>query len=227
MLDKAFVRLKEITEGKINAYELKSFQVHEDKETRQTIVDVDLDQKVPISRIKLNIDDDHDYYRSITIQYLADSFDTGKGWKYTYKTLVAGILTSIEDQEFGFRSTIMKKLHLLINNHDNEPLKIKSFEVSGYNYELIARFNQNAEYWLVYGSDEARNPRYDIAHFKDQIPEILSSVQLGDELAIPDNEVEKETGFFKNRAWLWGMLILIITILGYFSGKLIRKELSK
>ena len=224
VLNKVFIRQKEIIKGQMKDYSVQYFAQNEEPKTKQSILDLNLELMVPVFKLKLNIDNGYDYYRPITVQYLSDSFETEKGWKYRYTTLTTGTLTSIEAQEFKFASTIVGKMRVIINNHDNEPLKITSCEVTGYAYVLIVRFSEKADYWLVYGDDKARKPNYDIAHFMDQVPEDLTLAHLGDEQLIDQEMPQKRSPLFENKAWLWGVLILIIGLLAYFSIKMMRKE---
>ncbi len=71
-----------------------------------TIIAVDLKDRLPISYLKVNVANDYDFYRGISVSYVTDSVNTDKGWKYTYKNLFSGTLTSLERQGFSFEYTI-------------------------------------------------------------------------------------------------------------------------
>ncbi len=138
--------------------------------------------------------------------------------------LTSGTLNSIEKNEFQFSSTTAQKLKIFIDNHDNRPLKINAIEVKGYISEVVARFTDQATYFLTYGNKNANNPNYDIERFTDKIPETLNPLDLGDELTIQKEEVMVTEPLFKNKTWLWTIMIVIILLLGWFSIKMIRKK---
>ncbi|MCK5367835.1 MAG: DUF3999 family protein, partial [Cyclobacteriaceae bacterium] len=176
-LERASIGLKEISEGSRKNYKIKSLEIHEDK--KQTILDISFTRALPISKLEIDVKNKYDYYRQVSIQYLADSFETEKGYKYQYRPLISGTLTSMEKNEFSFKKTILSKLRILVVNHDNEALDYGDCVAYGYAHELVARFTAPATYFLVYGNSTARKPNYDITHFKDQIPEDLEEAKLG------------------------------------------------
>ena len=179
---------------------------------------------VPVSFIKLSVSDKIDYYRPHTIQYLSDSVKTEKGWKYNYRSLTSGILSSLEDNEYKFSEHITNKLKVIIQNHDNQPLNIEEITVKGYVHELVARFNKPAQYYLVYGNKRAYKPNYDIINFQQNIPKDLSGLSIGDEEEISKSGTSLIGPLFKNKAWLWAIMIIIILILGWFSVRMLKTK---
>jgi hypothetical protein len=214
---------KEIIPGEYREFQIKSSKQWEDKKLQQTIIKLDLPIPVPVSYLKLEVEDTYDYYRPITIQYLTDSTDTPKGWKYYYSTIYSGILSSLEDNTFKFQNTITRELKIIINNYDNEPLLLRSFIVKGNVYELTGRFSEPGKYYLIYGNKKAVNPSYDIQKFKDKIPKNLKKISFGDEEKIAKDKEPEIRPLFENKIWLWTTIIIIILILGWFALRMIRK----
>lgn len=223
-LSVASIAQHEITDGTFRKYSVKKVNAKENNKTTQTEIDVELQLPVRVSHINIGVSDTFDYYRPVTIKYLTDSFKTEQGWKYNYSTLTSGTLNSIEKNEFQFSSTTVQKLKIFIDNHNNQPLTIDTIEVKGYIHELIARFIDQASYYLTYGNKLSERPNYDIEHFTDNIPETLTTLDLGDELTIKKEEVPVTDPLFKNKTWLWAIMTVIILLLGWFSVKMIRKN---
>jgi hypothetical protein len=227
-----FLRAKitehEIKRGKYRQFTVRNSSIHEDKKSKLTMVDIDLGSIVSISYLKVAVKSTFDYYRPITVKYLADSTDTPKGWKYYYKPLTSGILSSLENNDFRFGNTFTNKLQIIISNHDNEPLELGSIHVKGNVYELIARFIEPAHYYMVYGNDLAYKPDYDIEKFKYKIPSPLKELALGNEESISakisGKELEVTVPLFQSKTWLWAVMIVIIVILGWFSIRMIKKK---
>ncbi|HHM01649.1 MAG TPA: DUF3999 family protein [Caldithrix abyssi] len=212
---------EESSPGIFRGYSLHSLQIRQEQRARQTTVEAELNLSLPVSYLKLTPGDSLDYYRPLTVKYLADSFNTGQGWKYRYRRLVGGILDSRKENVFIFPAVTAKKLKIIINNGDNPPLHVISAEVKGYIYTLITRVTQAADYYLCYGRADARRPSYDIARFKENIPDSLDTLTPGEERALPKKE-EKSPALFENSAWLWLALGLIMVLLGWFSVKMMR-----
>lgn len=220
----ASIAQNEITDGTLRNYIIKKLKTKENRKTKQTEIDFELQMPVPVSLLIINVKDSFDYYRPITIKYLTDSIKTEKGWKYNYSTLTSGTLNSIEKNEFKFSSTTVQKLKIFIYNQDNQPLRIDTIKVKGYEHELIARFTEQASYFLIYGNKIEVSPHYDLDRFTDKVPETLLTLELGYEQKIEKEEAPLIKPLFKNKTWLWTIMSFIIIMLGWFSVKMIRKN---
>ena len=184
-----------------------------------------MDDTARISRVLINVKSNFDYYRPFKLEYLADSVKLDDGYRYQYATLVTGVLDSSTDNTYTFPATTCKKMRLNIYNGNNEPLYVDSFNVSGFRDYLLARFTKEADFFLAYGKENDQLPSYDIEKFKDNIPEELTSLSLGEEiLIIPNQPMVEEKGLFENKLWLWILMILAIVIMGGFTLKMLRSE---
>ncbi len=218
----AQITLNELALGTFEKFNILKTATEENKPLKRTEIEVHLERPVPVSKMTINIKDDYDYYRPFTIQYLTDSIQTEKGWKYNYSTLTSGTLNSIEKSDYTFGSTITQKLKILIENKDNQPLTITNIEVKGHQYALIARFTAPASYVLAYGNKLANRPQYDIGRFSNKLPENISALKLGAEKSNLKEKV-KSGALFENKIWLWVIMGVIILLLGGFSLKMLRK----
>jgi hypothetical protein len=223
-LIQANIAQNDTSKGRYRNYTPRMIKTNHDKHLRQTAIEILLPLVVPVCEIALNIKDTFDYYRPLKVQYLADSTKTEQGWQYNYKTLTSGTLNSLEEPVFHFSTTMTKKLRILIQNQDNQPLNVASVDVKGYEHELIARFTQPATYFLTYGNQDAIQPQFDIDRFSDQIPQTLSSLVLGEEETIEKLDAPEMEPLFVNKKWLWVIMVFIIALLGWFSVKMIRKR---
>lgn len=191
---------------------------------KNTILSVDLKSRIPVSYLKFEVSDKTDYYRRVEIQYVSDSVKTEKGWRYSYRTLTTGTLSSLEKNEFKFKSTLAKKLKITIHNFDNEPLTFSNPIVKGYLHELVARFDKPANYFLAFGKNNARAPIYDISQNEFKLPENIVSVTMGQTETIPKNNTPTIAPLFVNKWLLWGIMGLIILILGAFTLNMMRQK---
>ncbi len=223
ILNSATIDFKKTKEADYQNYEITKFHSSKNSSTKKTEIEITLKERVPVSLLKLNIEDSFDYYRPITIQYLTDSIQTEKGWKSNYQTLSKNTLSSIEESSFRFKSRLLQKLKIIVSDGDNEPLTINAAETKGYVHELVGRFTQPAEFFLVYGSDKPIKANYDIAKFANTIPEKSAELQFMEPQLIEKAAANTISPLFENKIWLWLIMGLIILVLGYFSLKMIQK----
>ncbi len=187
---------QEIIAGTFRNYTIKKYNIKDNRETKQTEIDIELQMPVPVSYLNLEVKDLFDYYRPVTINYLSDSIKTEKGWKYNYHVLTSATLNSIDKNGFKFSSTTVKKLKIIINNQDNQPLTIASIQVKGYEHELLVRFTEQATYFLTYGNKSAIKPLYDIERFFDKVPVEMTTLKLGNEQEIKKADHPLKEPFF-------------------------------
>src|SRR5690606_9806210 len=57
-----------ISEGIEKKYPVKEFNFHQNNRLRQTEIDLLLEHTVPVDKIKINVTDQIDYYRPVSIQ---------------------------------------------------------------------------------------------------------------------------------------------------------------
>ena len=223
-LQSAQISKQDISNGSYIDHFIKSLETTENKQDKTTKIDLELREAVSISELNIKVSNTFDYYRPLKIEYKNDSIKTEKGWKYYYKTIASGTLNSLEANRFKFSNTIVKNLRIIIYNRDNQPLDIEKVSIKGYEHQLIARFTEKADYMLVYGNPSARLPNYDINKFEAKVPKDLKSLEIGVEEVIVKNEKPKVKPLFENKYWLWGIIGLVILILGGFTFRMLKKS---
>lgn len=222
VLQSAEVLENENRSGVYRDYDIKSQRITNKKKDKSTQIDIDLEHLVPVERLKIKVATDFDYFRRFQMQYLADSAMTEKGMKYFYRTITQNTLSSLDDNEFSFKSVLAKKLRILISNDDNQPLEIASVQVSGAQQEIIARFTAPADYKLVYGNKETQRPIYDLDKFVKNDKTEWTVLPLGEERVITREE-EVNVAIWWEKPWvLYSLMGLIMLILGGFTYQMLR-----
>lgn len=207
---------------------IKDFSSKNDKKNKQTIIEFSLKNKLPVHSLKLNVNDEFLYHRPIVIEYLSDSTKTEKGWIKHYKHFSSGIISSKEKTDFVCYTSlkyIVKDFRIIIDNQDNIPLSLNSVDINLLDHRLIFDRLAQTDLYLYYGNTESYKPLYDIEKYRSFLneTEIKPNTTLLDEILISKDETVQKP-LFENKLWLWGMMILMIVILGYFSLKMISKK---
>jgi hypothetical protein len=223
-LVKTRLLLDSITEGNYKKYAIRSIKIEEEKQEKRTVIEIDLKSMVPVSKLTITTENNFHFYRPVNIEYLEDSIRTERGWVYNYTRLASATLSSLEKNSFRFNSTILKKLRVIIENHDNAPLQPDIFVVEGYIHKLICRITEPASYFLTYGDLELSKPQYDLERFTNEIPQELTSLTLGSEQLVVKAQAPRKKPLFENKAWLWAIISIIIVLLGWFSIRMIKAK---
>jgi hypothetical protein len=213
-----------IEKGAFYDCNIKSLVIEEKKQEKNSEINIELSKRVPVSYLKIDVDASYDYYRPIMIKYVSDSVKTQNGYVYNYRTLTNGTLNSIENNVFAFENTVVKKLKIIVNNQDNEPLKIKNIDVKGTIYNIDIRFTEPARYFLTYGNSNVYRPNYDIERFISKTPDTIASLTLGEEQVIYKKPTSNNAPLFQNKIWLWIIILLLVAILGWFSIKMMKSK---
>ncbi|MFD2288463.1 DUF3999 domain-containing protein [Pedobacter petrophilus] len=200
-----------------------NYHLSNDAVQKQTVIEVNLKNPVPLSYLKLKAQSDFDFYRSFKIEAATDSFKSEKGMQYNYTGIYDGTISSLEETAFSFPNTITSKLRITIQNNDNKPLRISNLELKGNAYEIIARFEDlKANYAIYYGNEKSTAPSYEIEKFEKKIPTNLTTVSVGNEEKNPAYTIKTEKPLFENKIWLWVLMTIIIVLLGWFSFKMLK-----
>lgn len=219
----ALINKTDTVKGTYQDVKYKIFELKNNTVDKETVIDVALENPVPLSYLKLNAQSDFDFYRPIKIEYATDSFKTEKGMQYNYAPLFEGTISSLEKSEFNFQNTIASKLKITIQNNDNKPLRLNGLALKGNLYEIIARFdNPTLTYALYYGNENVTAPSYEIEKFENEIPTILTAVTVGNQKKNPAYSIKIEKPLFENKTWLWALMAVIIVLLGWFSYKMLK-----
>ena len=207
-------------EGKYETIKIQNIDIQQDKRKKQTYIALNLGTLSPASYLKIEIENKIDYVRPFSLHYTTDTTKTPIYWE----TVFLKSLSSLEQNEFHFKTLTAQKIVLTIDNQDNIPLKIGAISLKSNTPELIARFTEKATYYLVYGNKKAAQPHYDIENFQQNIPSNLSSVTLGKEEILMGAPKPSEP-FFKNKLVLWAIMLIVIAGLGWQTLKMMKKQM--
>lgn len=196
-----------------------------DKKNKITTVEFSLKNPIPVYSVSLIPNKIIDFNRAVTVEYLKDSTKTEKGFIKHYSYFSSGILSSEHSTEFSLSDReikFIKDFKITIDNQDNRPLDINFVELKILYFNILFSVDDyDSDYYLYYGNQNSFAPSYDAYYFNNVEK---NNISLSDEIIIPKKEEIVQKPLFENKLWLWGIMILIIGILGYFSLKMISKK---
>lgn len=195
-----------------------TWKINADRKTKQSIVEIRMINYVPLSTIEIQVDSIYDFYRPLRVEVVRDSTATEKGWIKYYETVYEGFLTSFKPNDFKFGWKLAKDLRLVITDFDNPPITIQDVALSGPDVRVISPLKPGYNI-MLYGAEYLTSPTYDLAYFENNIPDSVSSAQLGPEQPLMNTESTIKP-LFENKIWLWGIMGVMIGGLGFFTMKM-------
>ncbi len=190
---------------------------------KQSIIEATFREPIFLSKYAIVADTGQRFYRNYKLEKLIDSVSTEKGWKRNYKTLHSGILTSFKQDTIQVTPTVVSGLRITIFNADNPPIRLKSLKGWSPEVRMISSLNKGT-HLIRYGDSSLRSAEYDLGHFTKEIPFDIPELMLGAETSIAHLKPETQPAWLEDRLWLWGILIVIILMLGFFTMRMLNKE---
>lgn len=206
------------------SYEAVTFTADNDRQRKQTVINILLPMKVPISHVAAKLSTDGFYFRPFTLEYLIDTVRSPKGWVEQYSYSISGVLDSRTGNNFYMPEVITNKLRIVIDNSDNQPLIFSSFEIKRINHWLLFRISAEGSYILVYGNKAAGIPHYDIAkNYEDgaPLPE-AKAIAVGNEEKIIKADTSAKS-FLDEKILLYSVMGVGLLLLGFYLFRMLKK----
>lgn len=207
---------------------INNFIKSNDLKKKQTILTVSLKNPIPINSITLNIDKSELFNRDIEIEPPPKkNIKTKKGWNKYYEPIYSGTIHSSDISKTLSinNSSWIKELRITIQNRDNPPLEIKSIEIITPKHFIFFNPKDKGDYTMLYGNNDSPQPQYDLENFRNKI---LNSphqeATLSQEEKLQKTKKDKQNPIFENNFWLWGIMITLILILGYFGFRMLNQR---
>jgi len=99
---------------------------------------------------------------------------------------------------------------------------VSDIKASGPEVKLVSKLG-GGDVYLYYGKKNASAPSYDLAYFQEKIPTALKAVNAGAEENMTE-PVEQTSPLFENQVWLWGIMIGVIALLGFFTLRMMKAK---
>ena len=114
------------------------------------------------------------------------------------------------------------QLLIKVQNDDNPPLKITAASAFQLNRYLAAWLDSGTNYRIVFGDSLALPPRYDLEFFKDSIRSILPLTYKKIEKN-KGSDKKSDNSFFEDKKWMWLIIILVLTVLLFFTVRMVKE----
>ncbi|MCW3082711.1 MAG: hypothetical protein JWP12_77 [Bacteroidetes bacterium] len=214
-----------ITKGNYAALPVKAKQQTEHKKEKTSEFIVELPADYLVSYITLKSNSKTDFYRDVNIYRSNGIYHMPKKDEELWEQVGSGIVSSNEDNVFALNNTKTKKLKIEIINYDNQPISLDEIKLFAEKAQLVAKLAVSDHLYIAYGKENAEAPVYDLVHFKEKIPAVLTEVNYGnEEISAKENVSASVQPLMTDKKWLWIVMLIVILVIGYFALNMLRKE---
>jgi hypothetical protein len=191
-----------------------------DSSDKRSYISIRFDKNYEVSKFELVISGP-EYYKRRMIAGNFNSYNHNK----SFQSFSEYEISSVDRLSWNVDKIKVNELILIIENEDNKPLKVVGAKVYQLNKYLIAKLEEGKSYYVKTGDEKLTTPNYDLVYFSDSIPDSLTVVKTKDiSLMTKEESTSSETKL--TGKILWGVIILVIALLGFFSVRMI-KEMGK
>lgn len=193
-------------------------EIHQLDSASKSYVKVEFEHPSYFDQLKIEAEGMVHYNRHVQIAIK----DTNKrGFTY-FQPIHSFRLNSEAPNVVGFQNFGLKEFYLIIENHDNPPLKITALHPYQLPNYLIAYIEKGKGYQLEFGNKGALPPHYDIAYFRDKVPENPQSITPKELSAAQIMQADEKPKPNRNY-WIWAAIIVSIAVMGLVSAKMVRE----
>ncbi len=189
----------------------------------KSIVDIVFPQPQYIDKIVFNIASPDYYLRKASLTKRDTAAEKKLKVEYHDAVEKSFFLNSKNQNAVHLSNVKVKHLRLTIDNKDNAPLKFYSIKAYQLRTYLVAKLQENKEYFLRFGSDHVKSPVYDLKYFTASIPDSLPLIKTGRIFNMDDAKLDKGGIWKVPPGFLWITLGIIVVFLAYMSFRMFRE----
>ena len=190
--------------------------VQKDSSNKQSFIYFpDIKKNYLIHKVHVEIEEKQPYYRQA---WLSRKEYDKKHDNASFIRLRSFVLSSQGENRIDAYMYINPDITVIIDNKDNNPLKINKIEAFQLNRYLTLYLEKGEHYTLCCGEKTLSKPQYDLEYFEKDIPGGLPVLELSPlkEILQPNTTDIKEDNFWETQSFLWiiisgvGLLLLWI-----------------
>jgi hypothetical protein len=187
---------------------------------KKTYIRLVFDTAHVVDKVTLTMTNAPYFLRQATV-YARQMRETKKGEVAYYEAITNLEVSSKQASDVHLEAVKTSELMIAVDNGSNPPLTVATAKASQLNRYLIAWLKKGEVYTMKFGPEDLSMPGYDLAYFRDSIPDNPGVMAVGMITPIRKTVVEEATPtLFTNRNIVWVAIVAIIGVLGFMSLRL-------
>ena len=213
--------------GKYTEVFLENF-VQKDSTNKQSYIYFpEIERNYLIHKIHFEIEERQPYYRQT--YFSRKEYDANRK-NFSLIQLRSFILSSQEENAIDvYNMYINSDIAVVINNKDNNPVKISKITAHQLNRYLTVYLEKGERYTLYCGEKTLSKPQYDMEYFEQNIPGGLPVLELSPLKEIPQSDIDcvKKHNFWETQTFLWIMIMGVGLLLLWICYAMVREVKKK
>ena len=181
---------------------------------------------VPVERVVCTVQDTMPFHRPGHMQVLRTLLRRNgrrERPERINETLASFTFTSNGDFAIDLPGTREDTFDLMIDNGDNRPLHFTAVQVFNTEQMLLANLEPGMTYSLTTGDASLSTPDFDMAHFADELPTPVDTLNMGLLEPLPQKATAPPL-FDPSKWWVWAIIIGLMVGMGLMAVRMLRKE---
>ena len=214
--------------GDYSAIPAPRIMAYDSSELKRTFVKIIFDTARLVDRLTISMTGQPYFLRKATL-CTKRKREVKKGkMESFYDPIYFFELSSKQPSEINLYEEKVTELLMIIENNDNPALEIDTIKAFQLNRFFTAWLKKGERYTIKIGNPDLKSPTYDLAFFKDKIPDEPALLSIETVTLFKGMELASADHFLDNQLLIWIAIILVIIVLGFMSVRLVKeKEFSE
>ncbi len=209
--------------GKFSPVEEPSVTQIDSVPDKRTYVYINFERQQYIDRLVFDLKGPRYYLRQATLYELKKVKIKRRKARIRKVRIKTMTLQSNEVAIMDLHKLAGKKLLLQIDNHDNPPLTVQKVTGFQLNQYLTAYLEKDQVYSVRFGNPNIVHPVYDLAYFKNKIPERVPMVRIQEKQKIHRIMHQVTAILSTNKSLIWAAILVVMLLLGFLTLRMVNE----
>ncbi len=210
-------------DGTYQEVPLKNFSQTELEHEKVSHVRIKFDTAHFVDRLQWEVTGQRLYKRTVIV-YSVEERITPRGKKSQYVDYIGTFeMQTGQPSVFQIPGRKMKEILMVVENHDNQPMKFKSVKAFVLNRYATLWLERNNQYTVRIGEGDMPAPVYDLRFFEDSVPKNTQVVKAKSIVALEEPAVEETASLFTSKWFIWSALVVVMIFLAVMSYRMVKE----
>lgn len=178
-----------------------------------------------IDRIDMGFEAGGMFHREgrLVVQVARETRHASKGRSERIESVVSRFVIDSRRKNFvELWNEPMDTFTIVVENVDNRPLVFESVRLGQRTVSMLVSLEPSKHYTITTGDPKKQAPQYDLAHFQEQLPAPIATLNHGPLIALPP-AAQQGPAIAPSRWWIWAGLVAVLGLVGFMAVRMLRE----